>query len=147
MPSLIASDVDVMKAMIHYVRDDIKAGLVNCDNLGLITGDVEENSAQMAQVMGFLRILTEVTGAAVILIHHQRKGGAGSSRPGDALRGHSSIEASLDLALHVAREPGSQEIVIQSTKTRGVDVPRPWPASTSSTEQEQTIWKKLGLIA
>ena len=49
---------------------------------------------------------------------------ASGARAGDALRGHSSIEASLDLALHVVREPDSSKVTIRSTKTRGVDVPQ-----------------------
>jgi len=99
------------------------ARLVVIDNLGLVTGEIEENSAKMAFIMGQLRTVAERTGAALVVIHHQRKGGAGTSRAGDALRGHSSIEAALDLALHIVREPNSSEITIKSTKTRGVDVP------------------------
>jgi hypothetical protein len=109
-----------------YMEKVIKAlgaRLVVIDNLGLITGDVEENSAAMTAVMGGLRKLAENTGAAVVVIHHQRKGGAMNGRAGDALRGHSSIEAALDLALHVVRETNSSEITVKSTKTRGVDVP------------------------
>lgn len=93
------------------------------DNLGLITGEIEENSAAMAMVMGYLRQIAEGTGTALVVIHHQRKGGANGARAGDALRGHSSIEAAVDLALHVVREVGQDEITIRSTKTRGVDVP------------------------
>lgn len=77
----------------------------------------------MAQVMGYLRTTTELTGAALIVVHHQRKGGAGQGRAGDALRGHSSIEAAIDLGLHITREPGEMTLTAASTKTRGVDVP------------------------
>ena len=76
--------------------------LIIVDNLGLITGDVEENSAGMANVMGRLRWLVEECNCALILIHHQRKsasnGDANGVRKGETLRGHSSIEAALDLA-------------------------------------------------
>jgi hypothetical protein len=123
VPSLLLNDIDALIALVELGRDDLHISTIIIDNLGLITGDVEENSAGMAQVMGYMRILAERTEAAVILIHHQRKGGAAGGRAGDALRGHSSIEAAVDLALQIVREPGEQEIVIQSTKTRGVDVP------------------------
>ena len=96
------------------------------DNLGLITGDTEENSAQMAGVMGNLRWLAESTGAAVVVIHHQRKSngtGDGKIRKGETLRGHSSIEASLDLALVVERKPGTDDIAIIPTKERGATLP------------------------
>lgn len=123
IPSLLLNDIDALIALVELARDDLQASAIIIDNLGLITGDVEENSAGMAQVMGYMRILVERTDAAVILIHHQRKGGAAGGRAGDALRGHSSIEAALDLAIQIVREPGEQEVTIQSTKTRGVDVP------------------------
>ena len=122
-PPFALDDLDGLLRLIDVIRA-CQAKFVVIDNLGLSTGNVEENSAAMAHVMGYLRILTERTDAAVIVIHHQRKGGAGQGRAGDALRGHSSIEASLDLALHVIREPNSAEIIIRSTKTRGVDVPQ-----------------------
>ncbi len=121
-PHLIAHDMD---SMVLF-RDTIwncEARLVVIDNLGLITGDIEENSAMMAIVMGNLRKLAERTGAAFVVVHHQRKGGAQNSRPGDALRGHSSIEAAIDLALHIVKEKNSTQVTIRSTKTRGVDVP------------------------
>jgi hypothetical protein len=121
-PPFALDDLDSLLLLIDEINT-MQAKFVVIDNLGLSTGEVEENSAGMARIMGFLRILTERTDAAVVVIHHQRKGGAGQSRAGDALRGHSSIEASLDLALHIVREPDSREITIQSTKTRGVDVP------------------------
>lgn len=119
----IASDIESTLYLIDLINT-LGVELVVIDNLGQITGDVEENSAQMTQVMGALRIVAERTNAAVIVIHHQRKGGSNGGRAGDAVRGHSSIEASLDLALHVVREPDSNEIGIRSTKTRGVDVPQ-----------------------
>lgn len=112
--------------MMIYMRDlirSLQARLVVIDNLGLITGEVEENSAAMAMVMGYLRQIAEYSNAAIVLVHHQRKGGANGGRAGDALRGHSSIEAAVDLALHVIREANSDEVTIRSTKTRGVPVP------------------------
>ncbi len=114
--------IDILLAFVTMIRQ-VGASLVVIDNLGLITGDVDENSAEMASVMGHLRLIAERTNAAIVVIHHQRKGGANGSRAGDALRGHSSIEASLDLAVQIVRESDSPEVMIQSTKTRGVDVP------------------------
>jgi hypothetical protein len=89
------------------------------DNLGLIIGDAEENSADMAPVMGNLRWLADTTGAALTLIHHQRKSGPSDDgiRKGETIRGHSSIEASLDFALHVDRKPGDQ-VLLTPVKTR-----------------------------
>jgi hypothetical protein len=109
--------------MLRDMITELEAKLIVIDNLGLITGDVEENGAGMAQIMGNMRTLAERTGAAIILIHHQRKGGAAGGRAGDALRGHSSIEAAIDLAIHIIREANSDQITIRSTKSRDVPVP------------------------
>lgn len=122
MPPLNVADLDMMIYLKTIIRT-LGARLTIIDNLGLITGEIEENSAAMAMVMGYLRQIAEGTNTSMVVIHHQRKGGANGGRAGDALRGHSSIEAAVDLALHVMREPGKGEVSIRSTKTRGVDVP------------------------
>ena len=113
-------------AMVEQVSDYMKAGgyrLLIIDNLGLVNGGMEENSNQMAQVMGALRWLSEDANCAVILIHHQRKSTTNGSadtgaRKGDSLRGHSTIEASLDLALLIERKGREDAIIAYPTKTR-----------------------------
>lgn len=99
------------------------ARLIVIDNLGTVSGGIEENSSGMIQVLYNLRWLSEATGAALMVIHHQRKSNGMTGRAGDALRGHSSIEAALDLALQVEREPYSDQVTIKSTKTRTREVP------------------------
>jgi hypothetical protein len=76
----------------------------------------------MVRVMSEFRQLAELTGAAVVLIHHQRKSTGTTSRAGDSLRGHSSIEAALDLALLIEREELADTVNIRATKVRGADV-------------------------
>ena len=119
-PHLDANDLDamteIMKAIYHF-----GAKLVVVDNLGTTTGDVEENTAGMAIVMKNWRIVAERTEAAIVLIHHQRKGNTQGGRAGDALRGHSSIEASIDLAIAI-KPLKDKSVLIRSTKTRGMDI-------------------------
>jgi hypothetical protein len=119
-PWLDASSYSSTRSLAKRIND-LLAGLVVIDNLGVIAGDADENSAEMAAVMGNLRRCVEETDAAMVVIHHQNKS-SGHGRPGDALRGHTSIEAALDLALHVERDVGSDVVTIKSTKTRGADV-------------------------
>lgn len=120
-PWLDAGSVDAMGDLGDRVLSK-HAGVIVIDNLGVITGKADENSAEMVQVLSNLRQLPERTGAATIIIHHQRKGTGFKSRAGESLRGHSSIEAAVDLALLVEREESSDLITVKSTKTRGVDV-------------------------
>ena len=111
---------DIEKLMNRIVKNNIK--LVCIDNLGLISMGAEEKSDAMIPIMANLRLLSEQTGAAVSVIHHQRKGTSVNSRAGDSLRGHSGIEGAIDLALLVTREECGNWITIQSTKTRDVEV-------------------------
>lgn len=120
-PWLDASDSRAVDALLERIQR-ANAGLVFIDNLAVIAGGADENSVQMASVMANLRRLAESAGAALVLIHHQRKSNGGNARAGDALRGHSSIEAALDLALLVEREERSDIITFRATKARGMDV-------------------------
>jgi len=122
MPWLEANDRSMMIDVAKYVKHHGYRMLI-VDNLGLVNGGTDENSSEMAQVMGLLRWLSEEAGCAVIVVHHQRKSSGGSSsdvgaRKGDSLRGHSTIEASLDMALLVERKGIEDTILVIPTKTR-----------------------------
>ena len=96
--------------------------LLVVDNLGVVIGGADENSIKMASVMSNWRRLAEDHSLAVILIHHQTKNQSSGMRTGASLRGHSSIEAAIDLALLIGREGQSAIVNVESTKTRGADV-------------------------
>ncbi len=122
-PWLNAGDARQIEALIRLVAErNIK--LICADNLGLIKGGAgaDENTDAMIPVMGNLRFLAERTGAAVVIVHHQRKGAGAGGRTGDALRGHGSIEGAVDLALLVEREDHSGIVTIRSSKTRDTEV-------------------------
>lgn len=119
-PMFNAGDIEAITLMANrMISRSIKMLVI--DNLGTASLGAEENSNGMVQVMGNLRHLSEITEAAIIVIHHQRKS-KGNARDGETLRGHSSIEAALDLALLVEREENSDMITVRSTKTRDVEV-------------------------
>lgn len=124
-PALDCSKVAEIEALKARVKRQGSKILV-LDNLAMVSGDVEENKGEMKKIMFNLRRLSEELQIAIIVIHHERKGGSGNngSRAGEGLRGHSSIEGAIDLALHVVRESvENREITMMSTKTRGDDVP------------------------
>jgi len=112
-------------------------GLCVIDNLGAVSMGADENSSDMIRVMAHLRGLAETTEAAIVLIHHQRKSTQFAARAGESLRGHSSIEAAIDLALLCEREEGASQVVVRSTKTRDVDV-LPFGAVFAYTHREGT---------
>lgn len=126
MPSPWLDAADPADAGLVQLRAGIvgaSAKLVIVDNLRNIAGKVDENSAEIGDLMLNLRRLSEELDVAIILIHHQRKAQGFKARAGDNLRGHSSIEAALDLALLVTRENREPEIHCSPTKIRGADFP------------------------
>lgn len=120
-PWLDAGDYIAVAAVGELIRR-YGAKVVMIDNLRDVSGKVDENSAEMGNVMSNFRRLAEDTGAAVILVHHQRKQNGTAGRAGDTLRGHSSIEAAIDLALLLEREEYADSIKVKATKVRGPDV-------------------------
>jgi hypothetical protein len=112
------------KSAGHLTRQIQKFGAraLGIDNLGTTKGGAKENTDEMIPVMSNLRQVVETTRAGISVIHHETKSGAMTARRGDSLRGHSSIEAAIDLALLVSREPNSDIVTIQSTKTRGTPI-------------------------
>lgn len=120
-PWLDVSDALAVDQLANRI-DRYRVKLAVLDNLGTVSGPVDENSPAMLPVMSNLRRLVEKTGVAVVVIHHQRKGNGVKGRAGDALRGHSCIEAAIDLGLLVERKEDSDQVSVKSTKTRDVDV-------------------------
>lgn len=119
-PTLDAGDGEGMRLLAQRVIDR-DVSLIIIDNLGVVSGNSDENSAEMQKPMGGLRWLAETTGAAVIVLHHQRKSnGNDKARAGETLRGHGSIEAKLDLGMLITRD--GQNIILSATKVRGPDI-------------------------
>ena len=117
VPVLDARDpnqIDELTLMIAL--QDTK--LVIFDNLAMISGNADENSAEMAKIFNNLRRISEDTRIAVVVIHHPRKGSQMQGREGDRLRGHSSIEAAIDLALYMERSGNNLIVDIKPTKAR-----------------------------
>lgn len=123
--------------MIDYINA-IGAKIVVIDNLLTVSGGKDENAPEIAQAMLNLRVLSERTGAAVIVVHHSRKQNGIRGGLGDDLRGHSSIRGAIDLALLVEREEGADSVTVKSTKTRDVDV-EPFGALFTYTHQPGTF--------
>jgi hypothetical protein len=136
---LDSSNSDSMKRLGDRITR-FGSKLLIVDNLGVVIGGgTDENSIKMASVMSNWRRLAEDHDMAVVLIHHQNKSyESGKGRAGASLRGHSSIEAAIDLALLVDRKEGAADINVQSTKARGADVP-PFAAMFTYTHKPGTV--------
>src|SRR5690606_14690163 len=69
-PKLDASNDEMVEDLAKLIRR-CGAKLVVIDNLGLVSGDVDENSNKMGQVLMNLRWLAETLQIAIIVVHHQ----------------------------------------------------------------------------
>ncbi len=138
VPQLDAGDFKMIASLAEVIADH-RAGSVVIDNLGIIKGKANENTDEMIPVMSNLKWLSENCDIDLDVIHHQTKGNSiqASTRAGDRLRGHSSIEASLSLALHVSREEGGDTVHIKSTKHRGAPI-APFSAVFTYTHKPDT---------
>ena len=112
--SFVASDPASIERLLSYAKKT-GARLIGFDNLGTISGGADENSIQMIDVMSGLRRIAEEANAAVVVIQHQNK--RDRKRPGNSLRGHSSVQVMVDLALWIERDEGGDVITLRSTKS------------------------------
>lgn len=117
-PAFLANeDAPIVALIERVIRWKIK--LLVIDNLGMVSGGADENSSQMVQIMNRLRFIAEKTKCAVIVIHHLAKGGDDEKRK--TPRGHSSIEASLDLALCIIRDDDTFKAIPTKQRSSRMD--------------------------
>lgn len=137
VPPFVASSPPSTSLLLEAVRR-FKARLVIIDNLGAVSGGADENSAEMINVMSGLRWTAEKGSCAVLAIHHKSKGDR--MRAGDSLRGHSSIEGAIDLAIMIQRNEGSDVVTLRTTKSRDVPI-APFDALWSYTSEGEKLVK------
>lgn len=106
------------------------------DTLLRVAGVSDENSSEMDLVMANLHRLAEDLNAAITIIHHSKKNNSKTSRPEDALRGHSSISGGLDTVFYVARESKTDMITVTVQKARRKP-PQPFAAVYNFVENPQ----------
>jgi len=133
---------------LNHVEDlkaclDDNTGIVVIDNLGYVSGNVDENSHDMQYVMGVFRRIAEDYGICFNIIHHSRKGDGKGVRVGELIRGSSSIEGGLDFALYVDREMDghtkTDRISMVPAKVRNSDLVTPFGAYWRYKKQEKRL--------
>lgn len=121
-PAFLAENEAVVMGLAEAARA-VQSKLIIVDCLKMALGGLDENSGMVSVAMLNLRRLAEISGAAVVLVHHARKANKNEGRKGDSLRGHSAIEASLDLALRLERDEKDEDcFVVTPTKVRSAPV-------------------------
>jgi hypothetical protein len=94
------ADVDALRGLV----EQHKPKLIFIDTLAVACPGIDENTSQdMGRVVDMARSLSKL-GPAVILIHHDTKDGNGTPR------GHSVLNGTLDMSLHLGRMDDSKVI-------------------------------------
>jgi len=105
------------------------------------TLDGPETNETIGPILDELKRFTLEAGAAVLLIHHTRKGDTSgrADDPLDALRGPSQLRDRVDLLLHIEKRPRDLRR-LTCTKARGAKEPEPvWLDATGAvTEAPET---------
>lgn len=106
---------------------ELGARLVIFDSLTRFMDEkTDENaSGDMARMMDYYRQLAD-SGLAVLILHHNRKDGAGRFNPAQSLRGSSDILAAVDCHIAVSRVGQSEKVKLLQTKNRDVWEPVPF---------------------
>lgn len=106
---------------------DLGAGLIIFDSLTRFMGEkIDENaSGDMARLMDYYRQLAD-RGLSVLILHHNRKDGAGGFNPAQSLRGSSDILAAVDCHIAVSRVGQSEHVKLVQTKNRDIWEPVPF---------------------
>jgi hypothetical protein len=89
------------RAAIEATIEKVRPRLLVLDPLVRIHSADENSSAEMSELLGFLRQLQRKHQVAIILVHHMRK--ASASQPGQALRGSGDLHAWTDSALYLLK--------------------------------------------
>jgi RecA-family ATPase len=103
-----ADDRDKLRRTIEQVRPK----MLLLDPLVRIHRGNENDSRDIAAILGFLRELQRQYGCAVVLAHHASKRG-GHGRPGQGLRGSSDLHAFGSSNLYLSHRDGDVEITVE----------------------------------
>ena len=105
---LEAADINELVAAIQAAGT---GDVVVLDTLSRATPGADENDSKaMGQVIAVAKILQDLIGGLVLLIHHTGKDAS------KGMRGHSSLHAALDCAIEVRRHGDHREWLIAKSK-------------------------------
>lgn len=104
-------DADDINELGEAILDAGTGDVVVLDTLSRATpGSDENDSKAMGQIVAAAKILQEMIGGLVLLIHHTGKDAS------KGMRGHSSLHAALDCAIEVKRNGEHREWLVAKSK-------------------------------
>jgi len=109
-PFRLLDAVDISE-LVQAIQAAGTGGVVVLDTLSRATpGSDENDSKSMGQIIAAAKLLQELIGGLVLLIHHTGKDAS------KGMRGHSSLHAALDCAIEVKRIGDKREWLIAKSK-------------------------------
>jgi hypothetical protein len=104
-------NADDINELVLVIQAAGSGDVVVLDTLSRATpGSDENDSKAMGLVISAAKILQEMIGGLVLLVHHTGKNAA------QGMRGHSSLHAALDCAIEVKRNGDNREWVVAKSK-------------------------------
>ncbi len=99
------------KALLEAIKREEPPSVIFIDTLAAVTPGADENSAKdMGELVSYCYKIHKVTGALVIMVHHEGK------NPGRGLRGSSVLLGAVDVLWEVTKDELQHELVIQKLK-------------------------------
>lgn len=102
-------DLDADRDRLAEALGRVKPRLLVLDPLVRLHQSDENSSADISEILGFLRQMQRQHACAILLVHHLRKSGPGDT--GQALRGSGDLHAWGDSNLYVTRQDGKTVLV------------------------------------
>jgi hypothetical protein len=109
--SILRLDRDPHRTRLFQTAKRLRPRLLLLDPLVRIHGVDENHASEMAELLAYFRLLQRQLDLSVVLVHHTRKSGGGSSA-GAGLRGSSDIHAFGDSNLYLKRT--SERLILSS---------------------------------
>ncbi|MDI1270598.1 MAG: AAA family ATPase, partial [Polaromonas sp.] len=104
-------DADDINELVQAIQAAGTGDVVVLDTLSRATPGTDENDSKaMGQIIANAKLLQDLIGGLVLLVHHTGKDAS------KGMRGHSSLHAALDCAIEVRRHGDRREWVIAKSK-------------------------------
>jgi len=104
-------DVEDDRLALEETLAELRPRLLVLDPLVRLHSRDENASADIAELLGFLRRLNRTYEVAITLVHHMAK--RARRDPGQALRGSSDLHAWTDSACYLLRRPDALRLVVE----------------------------------
>lgn len=107
----LMSRIQVEELAAAVIAEGMEGGIIVIDTLNQASPTADENASKdMGVIIQNLKLLQELTGGLVVIVHHTGK------NTNAGLRGHSSLKAALDTSIEVEGEGGRRTWTLNKSK-------------------------------